>query len=58
MHRRLERPHPVVARVVLDLGQPERLEHRRHGAAEPAAQPFFRPYLVAERVRRAARLYD
>jgi len=33
--------HPVVARVVLDLGQAECLEDRRHVVAEPAAQALL-----------------
>ena len=46
----LDRAHPVVAGVVLDLGQPERLHHRRHVHPEPTAQPLLESVPPADRV--------
>src|SRR5258706_11969778 len=51
---RLDSPHPVVLRIVLELGQPERLEQRRHVDAEAAAQPLLGPVPAAHRVLLAA----
>jgi hypothetical protein len=39
--RDLDRAHPVVLRVVLDLGQAEDLHERRHVHSEPPAQTFL-----------------
>ena len=52
---RSERAHPVVARVVLDLGQPERLQQRRHVHAEAAAQALLEAVPAADRVVLRAR---
>ena len=46
----LERPHPVVPRVVLDLGEAELLEQRRQVHPEPSAEPFLEPVPAAHRV--------
>ena len=40
----LRGPHAVVARVVFDLDEAERLEDRRHAHAEAAAVSLRRPY--------------
>ena len=45
-----EGAHPVVAGVVLDLGEPQRLQDRRHVVAEPAAQPLLQAVPAADRV--------
>src|SRR6185503_20886516 len=45
-----ERAHPVVLRLVLDLGEPERLEHRRHVHREPPAQPLLEPVPALDRI--------
>ena len=44
------RAHAVVARVVLDLGQAERFEQRRHVHAEAAAVALAQPVPAADRV--------
>ena len=44
----LGRSHPVVARVVLDLGAAECRQHRRHVDAEPAAQALLQPVPAAD----------
>ena len=52
---RSDRPHPVVLRLVGELGQAERLEQRRHVDAEPAAEALLEAVPAADRVvRRAA----
>src|SRR5215472_8924512 len=48
--RLLAGAHPVVAGVVLDLGQAQHLEDRRHVVAEPAAKPLLRAVPAAHRV--------
>src|SRR5258708_11546959 len=48
--RVLAGPHPVIARVVLDLGQAEHFQDRRHVVAEPAAEPFLQAVPAANRV--------
>src|SRR4051812_42795802 len=50
----LLRAHAVVARVVLDLRQPELLEHGRDVHPEPAAQALLQAVPAADRVRLAA----
>src|SRR5436309_15855005 len=50
--RRLQRPHPVVLRVVLDLGQMQGLQDRRNVHAEPTAQSFLQTVPPADRVFR------
>ncbi len=42
--------HPVVLGVVGELGQPERLEQRRHVDAEPPTQALLQPIPPADRV--------
>ena len=44
------RPHAVVARLVLHLGEPERLEHRRDVVGEPPAQSLLEAVPAADRV--------
>src|SRR5581483_1803620 len=46
----LERPHPVLAGVVLHLGLPELLEQRRQVHPEPSAQALLEPVPTAHRV--------
>lgn len=48
--RRLDRPHPIVPRVVLHLGEAERLEDWRDVVAEAAAKPLLQPVPAAHRV--------
>jgi two-component system, OmpR family, sensor kinase len=46
----LDRAHPVVARVVRELGEAERLQQRGHVHAEPAAIALAQPVPAADRV--------
>ena len=50
--RRSARPHAVVARLVLDLCEPELLEHRRDVVGEPPAQSLLEAVPAADRVVR------
>jgi len=47
-----ERPHAVAFRIVLHLGQSQRLQHRGHIVGEAAAQPLLLPVPTAHRVLR------
>ena len=48
----LASPHPVVARVVLDLRQGEGLHHGRDIVPEPTTEPLLQPVPPADRIPR------
>jgi len=51
---RLESSHPVVLRIVLDLGQSQRFHHWRHVHAEAATKTLLQAIPAANRILRRA----
>src|ERR1700689_5554229 len=49
-----DRTHPVVLRVVLDLGEAQRFEHGRHVHSEAPAQPLLQAVPALHGVRPGA----